>query len=292
MMDDTVVVNQGRALEVREYGDRRGHPAFFFHGLIGSHYQASYVAEQARRAGLRIIAPNRPGVGQSEFVRRRSPIEAVADIEQLAKALGLADFSVIGISGGAPYALAALYRLGERVRTVTLISGMGPAQLPGALEGMDRRRRIILAAGSRYPRLARNAFRIAGRRFLAHREAFLKRLVKTWSAPDQEIFQRREVFELFLKDIDQVFSNADGAEGLAQELTLYRNYGFALEDLPSSRRITIWHGLTDNIVPPAMAWTMVQALPNAEAHLLPGGHFMAIGAAGLIIARLMQQLES
>ena len=41
-----------------------------------------------------------------------------------------------------------------------------------------------------------------------------------------------------------------------------------------------------------MAWKMVQALPNAEAHFLPGGHFMAIDAAGLIVARLGQQLGS
>jgi pimeloyl-ACP methyl ester carboxylesterase len=291
-MDNTVVVNQGRALEVREYGDRRGHPAFFFHGLIGSHYQASYVAEQAGRAGLRIIAPNRPGVGRSDFVERKSPLEAVSDVEHLAKALGVQEFSVIGISGGAPYALAVLYRLGERVRTTTIISGMGPPQLPGALHGMDQRRRIILAAGSRYPGLARKAFRIAARRFHAHPEPFLKRLVKTWSPPDQELFRKREVFDLFLKDIEQVFVNPSGPEGLAQELSLYRSFGFALGDLPASRRVMIWHGLTDNIVPPAMAWKMVQAVPNAEAHLLPGGHFMAIDDAGLIIARLAQQLDS
>jgi pimeloyl-ACP methyl ester carboxylesterase len=290
-MRDTIAVGQGRLLEIREYGDPRGHPVFFFHGLIGSHWQASYVADQARRAGLRIIAPNRPGVGRSEFVKRQSALEAVPDVEELARALRLVEFSVIGISGGAQYALAVLYRLGERVRTATLISGMGSVYLPGALHGMDQRRRIILAAGSRYPQLARKAFEIAGRRFRAHPERFLRRLVRTWTAPDQELFQRAEVFNLFLKDIEQVFANPSGPEGLAQELTLYRNHGFPLTDLPSGRRITLWHGLTDNIVPPAMAWKMVQALPNAEAHLLPGGHFMAIGAAGLIIDRLMQQLE-
>ena len=44
---------------------------------------------------------------------------------------------MIGISGGTPYALAVLYRLSDRVRTTTVISGMGPARLPGALQGMD-----------------------------------------------------------------------------------------------------------------------------------------------------------
>jgi pimeloyl-ACP methyl ester carboxylesterase len=291
-MPDTIVVSDGRLLEVREYGDPGGYPALFFHGLIGSHHQASYVADQARRAGLRIIAPNRPGVGRSEFVKRQSALEAVPDVVDLARTLRLDEFSVIGISGGAQYALAVLHRLGERVRTATLISGMGPAQLPGALHGMDQRRRIILAAGSRYPQIARKAFEIAAKRFHAHPERFLKRLVKTWAPPDQHLFERREVFDLFLKDIDQVFVNKNGPESMAQELTLYRNHGFSLGDLPASRRITIWHGLTDNIVPPAMAWKMVLALPNAEAHLLPGGHFMAIDAAGSIIERLMQQLDS
>jgi pimeloyl-ACP methyl ester carboxylesterase len=291
-MPNTIVVSDGRLLEVREYGDPRGHPALFFHGLIGSHHQASYVADQARWAGLRIIAPNRPGVGRSEFVKRQSALEAVPDVVDLARALRLDDFSVIGISGGAQYALAVLYRLGERVRTATLISGMGPAQLPGALHGMDQRRRIILAAGSRYPQIARKAFEMAAKRFHAHPERFLNRLVKTWAPPDQQLFKRREVFDLFLKDIDQVFINQSGPEGMAQELTQYRNHGFSLGDLPANRRITIWHGLTDNIVPPAMAWRMVQALPNAEAHLLPGGHFMAIDAAGSIIDRLIQQLDS
>lgn len=292
MDDATITVKPGRPLEVHEYGDRQGHPAFFFHGLIGSHYQASYVAEAARRAGLRIIAPNRPGVGRSEFVARRTPLEAVPDIEELASTLRLDTFSVIGISGGTPYALAVLNRLRDRVRTTTLISGMGPAWLPGALHGMDRRRRLVLALGSRHPGLALRAFQHAGRRHLAHPERFLDRLVKTWARPDRELFRRREVFDLFLKDLDQVFSNPRGPEGLAQELALYRRYGFDLADLPSDHRVTIWHGLTDNIVPSVMAWKMVQALPDAEAHLLPGGHFMAIDAAGLIIARIKDQLAS
>ena len=70
--ENLITTRTGRVLEVREYGDPAGHPAIFFHGLIGSHHQASYIAEQAMRHELRIIAPNRPGVGQSKFVERKS----------------------------------------------------------------------------------------------------------------------------------------------------------------------------------------------------------------------------
>jgi pimeloyl-ACP methyl ester carboxylesterase len=291
IVNNVLQTRTGRKLEVREYGDDAGHTVFFFHGLIGSHYQAAYIADQAREHGLRIIAPNRPGVGASEFVERKSPLEAVDDIEDVAAALGLFEFSVIGISGGTPYALATLLRLGSRIRTVTLISGMGPMRLPGALEGMDRRRRLILAVGSRYPQVARRRLRTELVRFRADPDRFLRRLIATWSVSDRQLFKRKEVYDLFMKDLHQVFTEGQGPESLAQELTLYRNYGFSLKDLPAHRRITLWQGLDDNIVPPAMAWQLIQTLPNREAHFVPGGHFVAVDIAGQIITRLMQLLD-
>jgi pimeloyl-ACP methyl ester carboxylesterase len=286
-----VRMRTGRALEVREYGDPGGRPIVFFHGLIGSHHQASYVSEQARARGLRVVAPNRPGVGDSEFVARSSALDAVDDVEDLADALGIGAFSVIGISGGTPYALATLRRLGPRVRTVTVLSGMGPARLSGSLRGMGRRRRMFFELGSRSPGLARRAFQQAGGRWRADPPRFLRALVRTWSASDRNMFEREDVFNLFLKDLQQVFDAPAAAEGLAQELRFYRRYGFAIETLPADRPVTIWQGLDDNIVPPAMAWSLARALPNAEAHLVPGGHFVAIDVAERVIDRLVRQLD-
>jgi pimeloyl-ACP methyl ester carboxylesterase len=150
-MTHNIRLRSGRSLEVWEYGDSAGHPTVFFHGLIGSHHQASYISAQAQQAGLRIIAPNRPGVGGSDFTMRTTALEAVPDVEDVVGALDLSEFSVIGISGGTPYALATLDRLGPRVRTVTVLSGMGPVALPGALGGMDRSRRWFLKVGSGIP---------------------------------------------------------------------------------------------------------------------------------------------
>jgi pimeloyl-ACP methyl ester carboxylesterase len=290
-MEHLIATRTGRLLEFQEYGDPHGHPAIFFHGLIGSHHQASYVAGQARAGGLWIIAPNRPGVGKSQFVARTCALEAVPDVEDLAQALGLDDFSVIGISGGTPYALACLHQLAQRIRTVTIISGMGPMRLPGALMGMDRRRRLALEVGSRYPGIAQRQCQRWAERFRADPDRFLRRLVSTWSGPDQAIFESREVFELFLQDLHAVFTIGNGPETFAQELRLYRHYGFSPAALPQEHRVTLWHGLDDRIVPPAMAWSMAQFLPNCEVHLLPGGHFVAITIADQIVARLRQHLD-
>jgi pimeloyl-ACP methyl ester carboxylesterase len=291
MIANLLVMRDGRKLEVTEYGDHAGHPAIFFHGLIGSHHQASYISEEAGRIGIRIIAPNRPGVGRSEFVERKSALEAVADVEDVAQALQLDRFSLIGISGGTPYALAALSRMADRVKTVTVISGMGPMRLSGALHGMDRRRRIALQVGSRFPSVARRGFRKAARRFAADPESLLDRLVATWSLPDQVLFKRKDIYDLFMQDLHQVFTVGVGPITLAHELKLYRNYGVSPRDLPQHKRITLWHGLSDNIVPPAMACKMALELPNCEAHLVAGGHFVAVEIAGQIIARLKQSLD-
>jgi pimeloyl-ACP methyl ester carboxylesterase len=290
-MTNLVATRTGRRLEFMEYGDPHGHPAFFFHGLIGSHHQASYIALQAKQHGLRIIAPNRPGVGASEFCNRQTALEAVPDVDDLARALALDKFSVIGISGGAPYALATLARLSSRIRSTTIISGMGPAGLRGALRGMDHSRRMALEIGSRYPRLAKQESRRWADRFRSDPTGFLHRLVATWPPADQALFRRREIFDLFLRDLQQVFVDGNGPETFAQELRLYRNYGFSPADLPHDRHVTIWHGLDDIIVPPAMAWQMAQILPNCEAHFVPGGHFVAIAISGQIIARLSQILH-
>jgi pimeloyl-ACP methyl ester carboxylesterase len=289
---DQVLTRSGRKLEVREYGDPNGHPAFFFHGLIGSHHQASYIADQAKQTGLRIIAPNRPGVGMSEFICRKSPLEVVDDVEDVARAFGLAEFSVIGISGGTPYTLAVLHRLPHRVRTVTIISGMGPMWLPGALEGMDLRRRAVLELGARFPRLALRAFQKAEAGFRRRPEGLLDGLIRTWSRADQNVFTRNDIYDLFLRDLHQVFSDGNGALGLSHELGIYRYRGLSIGGLPPATRITIWHGLDDIIVPPAMAWKLTRSLPNSEAHFVPGGHFMAVDAAPAIVARLREKLDS
>ena len=164
-------------------------------------------------------------------------------------------------------------------------------RLPGALRGMDRRRRIALEVGSRFPDVGQARLSESTETVRADPEGLLDRLITTWSLPDQIVFERKDVYDLFMQDLHQVFTVGAGPITLAHELTLYRNYGVSLRDLPPDKRITLWHGLSDNIVPPAMACKMALALPNCEAHLVAGGHFVAVDIAGQIIARLRQSLD-
>ena len=102
---------------------------FFFHGLIGSHHQASYIADQARQERVSDHRAEPARCRASEFVERKSALEAVGDVEDIAAASAQRvqrdrDFRRDALCPG------ALYRLGRRIRTVTVISGMGPTRLP------------------------------------------------------------------------------------------------------------------------------------------------------------------
>lgn len=63
----------GRRLSYLEFGDADGHPVFYFHGSPSSYFEPLLIGEEIfREHNLRIIAVNRPGIGNSDFQKKRS----------------------------------------------------------------------------------------------------------------------------------------------------------------------------------------------------------------------------
>ena len=89
----------------------------------------AFYDEVATSFGLRIITPDRPGIGLSDEIRP-SPKKVLAwagksgslqyltldDITEVCQALSIKDFSILGHSLGATYALAVALRLPERIQ--------------------------------------------------------------------------------------------------------------------------------------------------------------------------------
>ena len=88
------------------------------------------VHEPARRLGMRIIAPERPGFGLSTFQHNRTLADWASDMMEFANHLGLKHFGVAGISGGGPYAAACAALLPSRVTAAALINPVGPLCAP------------------------------------------------------------------------------------------------------------------------------------------------------------------
>jgi hypothetical protein len=74
----------GRTLACLELGDAGGSPILYFHGYPGSRLEGRLGARAARRLGLRLLAPDRPGFGASTFLPGRTIGAWAADVAELA----------------------------------------------------------------------------------------------------------------------------------------------------------------------------------------------------------------
>ena len=105
----------GRRLGYAEFGDPHGQPVLAIHGTPGSRFMFALTDQAARLRGLRIIAPERPGYGLSDYCRKEGLPHAADDLKSLADTLGLDRFAVLGVSGGGPFAIAAASAMPDRV---------------------------------------------------------------------------------------------------------------------------------------------------------------------------------
>ncbi len=147
----------GRILAYRQYGAPDGPPVFFFHGWPGESHQASLLHEAALQLGIRVVAPNRPGIGGSSPQPERGLLDWPPLVAALADALGITRFRVIGLSGGGPYAHACAWALGQRVSAYATVCGALPAAPGPSRRHLSLVYRGMLAIHDRAPWLLQSS---------------------------------------------------------------------------------------------------------------------------------------
>jgi pimeloyl-ACP methyl ester carboxylesterase len=125
-----VRLRDGRRLTYEAVGRPDGFPVLYMHGAIGSPRWRSPALDAAVAAlGVRYLVVNRPGFNGSDASPGRTVAGFASDVEDLAEALALGRFSVVGVSAGAPFALACAWALPERVATAAAASPLVPTGL-------------------------------------------------------------------------------------------------------------------------------------------------------------------
>lgn len=126
----TLRLRDGRLLGYAEYGDPGGPALFYFHGFPGSRLEARLGDAVAARNGVRLIALDRPGFGLSHFKPGRTISEWPDDVVELADALGIDRFAVMGVSGGGPYVAACALKIPHRLIGAAMVSSTAPSDAP------------------------------------------------------------------------------------------------------------------------------------------------------------------
>jgi pimeloyl-ACP methyl ester carboxylesterase len=284
--DLTLCLRDGRNLGYAEYGAADGSPVFVFHGSPGARVQVRLAHAPAADRGIRVIAPDRPGLGLST----RRPGRAIADwpddVRELADALGIARFAVIGISGGGPYAAACAWGLPGRITRAGIVSGVAPADGPQLANGLRRPGRFVFNLVLGEPWLMRGAMALGKLASQQFGDGLFERVRALAPAVDQPILHRPEVVASLSASLREAFRA--GGQGVADELLLLtRPWTFHLDQIRVPVRL--WHGDADGVVPVAMGRHLADAIPHCRAEFIPGGgHYLVFDRIGPFLEAMVE----
>jgi pimeloyl-ACP methyl ester carboxylesterase len=274
--DNRITLRDGRSLSYAEYGDSQGKPVLHFHGTPSCRLEGDRPAidEIAARLGVRLIVPDRPGCGLSDFKPKRTLLDWPDDVVELADALHLDRFAVMGMSGGGPHVAACAYKIPQRLSAVGIVSGASPVDAPGAYDGMDTSDRQLFDMARKTPWLLRPVFWYAARQMRGNPGKTLEDLVAEACESDKATMTRPDVRDVFMKMGLGAFQH--GARGAAWDMALLgRPWGFRLEDITTP--VHLWHGEADTMCPVGMGRYVAERIPDCHATFYPqDGHVSLI----------------
>lgn len=278
----TLELLDGRTLGYAEYGDSKGRPLFYFHGWPSSRFQGERFDDVAKKLRVRVISIDRPGYGLSTYYEGRTLLDFCDDVVFLADKLNIKKFSVVGVSGGGPFAAAMAYKIPNRLQKVGIVVGLAPTWVPGILSGMSFTGKIGWANYSKFP-------------FLAHLGAKYHDLdAKYFSGLFSKFEFRAKVDQAVLKSLkDEAKRNKkeafkQGSKGAEKDLVLYtKDWGFRLEDIKA--KVYLFYGDADKNVPIVMGKYYASHIKGAKLIVYPNeGHLIQVTHREKIIKTLIK----
>lgn len=209
----------------------------FCHGFASSRLAGELLDAEAATLGVRVIAPDRPGHGLSDFKRHRRVAKWTADIASLADAIGITRFAVLGFSAGGPYAAACAALLRDRVTIAGVASGWAPRQSPST---KPKPRLPLVPALGRHVRLLRRfSLSRVGKRAAKDGTGLLEKAAANGAPADRTIISNPALRRILADDLREAFRQ--GARGPSRDARVVnRRWGFELQDI----RVPtwLWHG--------------------------------------------------
>ncbi len=297
----TMKLSDGRTLAYLETGDPEGRPVFYFHGGPGSRLEGLLFDELNKHLKIRMIAPDRPGYGLSDFQKSRSYLDWPKDIGELADHLGIDRFAVLGWSSGGPYVAAVAHGIPRRVSVAAIVGGEGPyasddypqSVLSSSAFNGSKVNGLFIWSANNGPWLMRTLFTMS--RILFFRDPM--GLGENEGGFDFEMSVKDKQF--FTRDFGREFAAEEvegfrqGVEGMTRDLTIERlEWPFQLEEIHAPT-VLVFHGEEDTVVHPEVGEYVCRRIPSCdEPTIFPGeGHSVLYFRYKEIIQAMLEAWE-
>jgi len=282
---DDVTLPDGRTLAYAEYGTPEGHPVLYFHGAPSSRLDPLLYGDALfSEAGLRLIAPDRPGMGRSDPQRGRGFSDWPQDVLALADDLGLDRFSVLGSSGGCGYVAACAAMIPKRLHAAVAVSGAWRMDWPEAVDNLPVPLKLFWTLARRAPLLLSAMLRMMQASFRGDRERIMAQQKRGLPPADYAVMVQPGRLEAFIGTFNEAL--AQGVKGPIWDMRLYV-HEWDFDPGTITLPLHLFHGEQDLQVPVALARRMTRSLPTARLVTYPDdghlstfvNHFGEIAAA-------------
>ena len=278
----------GRQLGYATFGDPDGIPVVNCHGGLVSRNDCALADATARELGVRLISPDRPGIGLTDRLPGHDIVSwARTDLRDLVDTLELERFRVMGWSAGGQHALAAAHVLSDRIDRVAVVAGCLPVDVPTHQANREQlgkldQRLLGWTAGSGHHTAAKAYLRAT--HLMATRMP--ARLAKQGAADIEgdetgALVERADWFAQIM---------AEGSHDPAGQVDDYRAWGapWAFEPEDITVPVDIHHGTKDRLVPVAWADELGRRIPVATVTTYDDvGHLIAVTRAREILTSLV-----
>lgn len=284
MENSNITLTDNRKLGYSEYGIKEGYPIVYCHGSQSSRLEMHYDLSFAVNNNLRIISIDRPGHGDSDFNPNGTIQSFANDTNQLVEKLNITEFSVLGMSAGAPFAMGIANYLSEKTKKLGIVSGFAPLDIESQ-KVLNKDVRILLKMAKSFPIFLKLMLKIQNWQIKRNPKSALKNFLKIMSAPDQEILKNEAIMDVIERMFKEAFKN--GSKGVAYEISkiLVQDWGFKINEITSPA--FIWHGDKDNNVPQEWAMKTNDTIRNSKLKIFPNeGHLIILNNAEEIFTTL------
>ncbi|EKL3978893.1 alpha/beta hydrolase [Morganella morganii] len=248
----------GRRFSWYDSGPETGIPVVFCTGA-GMSGSAGFGIPYLADNNIRLITPDRPGLGNSSPDAGKSPESFAADVTFLMQSLGYTRFRAAGFSQGAVYAMALAYY--AQVSALALISGQDQFDYPPT--------RALLSADiidmQKNARTQPDGFTSWVRENIT--ADWLMSLILNYSGEtDLAVYQAADFLPAYRQCMTEAFSQ--GNEGYTQDLLIaMQEWGFTPEQITCP--VSLWYGEKDTstVHSPDDGKILAGRFPRAEHHL-------------------------
>ena len=285
----TIRLPDGRLLGLTRYGNPAHRAVVFHHGFGSSGLELPPDDALLNRLQLQLLAPDRPGVGQSSVYRRLTFPSFANDVVAMLDALEITGpVGVMGWSVGGVHALALAACHPARVAAVQLLSTCLPLGERAAYRHLSPLWKALRWGQMGFPWLNRATFLWLSGQWARHPNRTIDWFSRLMRPAEQAVTARHRAL---LRDA-AVPGFAHQGRGVFDDAQAWcRPPGFQIEAVQAPT--TLWHGLADGVWAPGNIPYLAQRIAGARVHLLPGqGHMLYLENWTAIVEEMAGLLDS